>query len=219
MTDQLTDANSTTNGSGNPVTPAGGGTAPANAAADPGSELNALIEDFNKGTAQTDTLRNFSKIIKAWDNKLEPVVQGYHQDAREKANAKAQEDVKSAISNIKKEAGAPDTYPDRIVAGYLHRKCNEDPAALDAWNKRLENPAAWTAVQAIVKGEVAEDLATYPTNTVRVVSDEERAVASVRNVSTEPPRADARNPVLDLRLSDQEWEKVQASELAKQRTG
>ena len=219
MTDQTTDKTSTANGSGNSGAPAGSVTDPNPATADTGSELDTLLKQFNEGTAQNDLMHKFVKVISAQDKQNEPIRNYVLRDAQEKASAQEQEDLKAAKAHMRKEAGVPEEFPEALVDGILWHSVSSDPAASRAWNDRYQNPDGWKVYLSKATTRLADSHKAYPTTTVRVISDEERAMASVRGVSTEPPRAEVRNPVLDFRLSDQEWERVQASELAKQRTG
>lgn len=184
-----TDAKANTNGA------AASDAASAPSASSNGSDLDALLNEFEKGTtANANTA--VPKLFRAMDQRVGPVVDFVNQQMQAKFQEKVETDIKTAVSTAK--AGLPETVPEVLIEGYLHKLVSDNPDARKAWEARDESPDAWKSTVA----KANEDLKSMVPKLVQTTeqpkaqpNDISRAEAAVRNVSTEPPAKPTVDPV------------------------
>jgi len=168
--------------------------APAATTAAPGSELDALLKEFEQGVSKPANLpaNSLLKVLSAFRDEVTPIREYVAAEAQTKADAQYQEDVKGAVAFVKKESGVPNAFSEKFVRGYLRDLVASDPSANEAWENRQKTPDTWkgylSKASEAVKTDYAEFLKTIPVQKERVTSDVERAAATLRNVSTEPPQ-------------------------------
>lgn len=194
-----TDAKANSNGA------AASEAASAPTASSNGSDLDALLNEFEKGTtANANTA--VPKLFRAMDQKIGPVVDFVAQQAQAKLHEKVEADIKTAVSTAK--AGLPESIPEVLIEGYLHKLVADNPDARKAWESRDESPDAWRSTVA----KANEDLKSMAPKLVPTEqpkpqpNDLARAEAAVRNVSTEPPAKPSFDPVkLVHEMNDREY--------------
>ena len=180
--------------------------------------LDSLLDEWgNSSSASPDKTGDVvGRVIK----EVKPVIDFARTEAARRANEQDEKDLKSALEFM----AEPDEFkefPEFWMKSYLEGYSADNPAFVDAFAKRGENPEIWKAALNEAREKFGERIKELPGSKVR--SDVEAAKAAVSGTSNEPldelEKSEQEQAAELMDMSEADFQRWQKQEFAKASAG